>query len=331
MPDRAAGCRKCAADKIKEGEKNMKKRHSRYHTARKILIFWCLFIGIGALGGSACMLARPDGSLMGMQGLLPYFQVLPFAEVLYQNYVFPGIALLCVNGIPNLIAAALLFQKKKSGVILGGVLGLTLMAWIMIQFVIFPNNFIDNLYFDFGILQALTGLAALIFYGQEHFAFEAADYPNVGKNPDTLVVCFSRMGYTRKIAYEAADKIGAALYEIKASERTEGTLGFWWCGRYGMHGWDMPIAPISVDLAAYRRVILCTPVWVFGLAAPMRSFCRAANGKIKRVDYILVHHMNASFSAVADEMDRLLGVRRESFCSIRCRVGKYQEIGQAKA
>lgn len=308
----------------------MQKIHSRYNTARKILIFWCLFIGIGALGGSACMLLRPDGSLMGMQSLLPYFQVLPFADLLYQNYIFPGIALLCVNGIPNLIAAALLFRKKKSGVIMGGILGLTLMAWITIQFVIFPNNFMDDLYFDFGIFQALTGFATLIFYKQEHFAFEAADYPNVGKNSDTLAVYFSRMGYTRKIAYETADKTGADIYEIKATERTDGTLGFWWCGRYGMHGWEMPIMEIGVDLASYHKVIICSPIWVFGLAAPVRSFCRAAKGKIKKADYILVHHIGASFSGVADEMDRLLDVRRESFSSIRCRVGNYKIINKAE-
>ena len=29
---------------------------SRYQTARKWLIFWTLFIGIGAVAGAACML-----------------------------------------------------------------------------------------------------------------------------------------------------------------------------------------------------------------------------------------------------------------------------------
>ena len=30
--------------------------------------------------------------------------------------------------------------------------------------------------------------------------------------------------------------------------------GFWWCGRYGMHRWDMPIVPITVDLARFSHV-----------------------------------------------------------------------------
>lgn len=307
----------------------MSKNHSRYNTARKILIFWCLFIGVGALFGSACMLAKPDGSLMGMQGLLPFFQVLPFANVLFQDFVFPGISLLCVNGIPNLIAAALMLKKKRSGTVMGGILGLVLMAWIAIQFVIFPSNFMSNIYFTFGILQFLTGLAAFIFYKQEHFPFDTHDYPLVGSHGDTLVVYFSRMGYTRKLAYCAANETGADIYEVESAERTDGTPGFWWCGRYGMHGWDMPIKEIKVDLGSYQNVIICSPIWVFGPAAPMRSFCCAAKSKIKHVRYILVHHMGAPFEKAADEMDRLLGIRREGFTSVRCHIGNYKTISKS--
>ena len=64
---------------------------------------------------------------MGRASMLPYFQVLPFADILFQNYLFPGIALLIVNGLTNLVAALLLLRKKKIGVVLGGVFGVTLM------------------------------------------------------------------------------------------------------------------------------------------------------------------------------------------------------------
>lgn len=55
----------------------------RYNTARKILIFWTLFIGIGAVG----MLSDPTGKAMGMDKMLPYFQVLPFSDILFQDYI----------------------------------------------------------------------------------------------------------------------------------------------------------------------------------------------------------------------------------------------------
>lgn len=100
---------------------------SRCNTARKFLIFWTLFIGIGAVGGSTMMLADTSGRLMGMDAMLPYFQKLPFAEYVFRDFLFSGIALLIVNGITNLTAAVLLFMKKKSGILLGGIFGVTLM------------------------------------------------------------------------------------------------------------------------------------------------------------------------------------------------------------
>ena len=298
---------------------------SRFETARKWLIFWALFIGIGAVGGAACMLAAPDGSLLGMDGMLPYFQKLPFADVVFQDFLFSGFALLIVNGLTNLTAAGLLLVRKKIGIVLGGVFGVTLMLWICIQFYMFPLNFMSTIYFIFGLAQACTGYAAWVFYQQEQFTVRPEDYPNVGSNPRRLVVYFSRMGYGKKLALEEANRTGAELYEIRSTERTQGTLGFWWCGRYGMHHWAMPIEPISVDLAAYDHVTICSPIWVFALAAPVRVFCQEAAGQVKEVDYILVHHNNSPYENAAQEMDALLGLHRTGLRSVCCRKGRYHE------
>ena len=43
----------------------------------------------------------------------PYFQALPFAEVVFQDLTFSGWALLIVNGLTNLTAAALLLARKR--------------------------------------------------------------------------------------------------------------------------------------------------------------------------------------------------------------------------
>ena len=179
------------------------------------------------------MIIKPDGSVMGMQEMLPYFQVLPFADVLFQDFLFSGIMLTVVNGLTNLIAAGLIFANKKSGIIMGGIFGVTLMAWIVIQFVIFPANVMSSLWFSFGILQAITGYVCFVRYKQDHFVFDESEYQNVGKIPLCAVVYFSRTGYTKKLAYQIADERGADIYEITTTEKTDGDLGFLWCGRYG--------------------------------------------------------------------------------------------------
>ena len=302
------------------------KQKSRFQTARRVLIFWTLFVGVGAVAGALTMLLDPSGRIMGMDAMLPYFQVLPFADRVFQDFTFSGWALLIVNGLSNLTAAGLLLAKKKAGVALGGVFGVTLMLWICIQFYIFPPNFMSTSFFFVGAAQTAAGYAAWVFGKQEAFHVALADYPSIGTNANRLVVFFSRMGYVRKIAYEEANRSGATLYEVKSTERTDGTPGFWWCGRYGMHRWEMPIEPVSVDLSAYDHVTICTPIWVFALAAPMRSFCAQAAGKIREADYILVHHQNRSHESAADEMDRLLSLRRTGLRSLRCRTGRYRVV-----
>ena len=132
----------------------------KYDTARKWLIFWTLFIGIGAVAGGLSMIVDPSGKALHMDGMLPYFQILPFSDVIFQDFLFSGFALLIVNGLTNLTAAALLLRKRKAGVILGGIFGVTLMLWICIQFYMFPLNFMSTAYFVFGLCQAITGFAA---------------------------------------------------------------------------------------------------------------------------------------------------------------------------
>ena len=311
-------------------KKSNEKTYSRYRPARRALLFWTIFIGIGAVAGSSAMFIDPSGGLMGMDAMLPYFQKLPFAEIVFQDFVFSGISLLIVNGISNLTAAGLLIANKRIGAVLGGVFGITLMLWICIQFYMFPLNFMSTAYFIFGFIQAITGYMTVVFYDQEHFTVSESDYPNIGSDPTKLVVYFSRMGYTKKKALEAADRTGAEIYEVRAAERTSGTLGFWWCGRYGMHRWAMPIEDIGVQLEKYDHVTVCSPVWVFNLCAPMREFCKKASGRIRSADYILVHHQKSLYANAADEMDRLLGLKDTPAVSICCREGRYLKQGRIR-
>ncbi len=298
----------------------------RYHRFRRLLIFWTLFIGLGAVAGSAGMLLDPTGRAMGMDAMLPFFQVLPLADLLFRDFVFSGIALLIVNGLTNLTAAVLLLRKKKSGIWLGMLFGITLMLWICIQFYMFPPNFMSTIYFVFGLLQAITGYSCLVFYRQTQFHFDESAYPKIGTNPDELVVFFSRMGYVKKIAYEKANASGADILELKTDERVSGTLGFWWCGRYGMHRWGMEILPPDRELSGYERITVCTPVWVFSVCAPIRTFLTEYRDRLRRVDFVYVHYMKNRLPGVEKELKALSGkpdASCESFC---CRIGKLKNV-----
>lgn len=292
----------------------------RSKKSKKILMFWCLFIGIGALFGGACMLIRPDGSILGMQDLLKYFKVLPFSEYLFNDYVFSGIMLIIVNGISNLLAFFLMLKNEKLGITLGTLFGFTLILWICIQFYMFPMNFMDIIYFIFGLLQLITGYITLTFYKQEHFEFNKNDY-DIPKKSDTLVIYFSRMNYTRKVAYEIATELKAELLELTTNERTDGTLGFWWCGRYGMHSWCMPINE-NVDLKKYKKIVICSPIWVFDICAPVRDFIDKNYKDLKNCDLILIHFNKMKYNYVYDNLNKKYDLNINNKTTICSRKGK---------
>lgn len=296
----------------------------RYKRVKKILMFWCLFIGIGALWGSICMFIKPDGSLLHMENLLSYFKVLPFSDILFKNYIFSGIMLLLVNGISNFIAFYLLLKNKKIGIVLGMIFGITLMLWITIQFVILPKNMLSISYFIFGFMQFLIGIITLIFYVQEQFIFNESDY-HINKNSKTIVIYFSRMGYTRKIAYTIADKENANIYEITTKERTSGTFGFLWCGRFGMHKWRMNIESINLNLKKFDKVIIISPIWVFDLCSPIRDFCYKYKNDINSYELVLTHFMKSKFINVKEKVCKIIGKPCKKFTSICVRYGKIKE------
>ena len=297
-------------------------------TMRAILLFWTLFIGIGALAGSLSMLIEPDGSILHMESLLPYFSVLPLSRYLFQDYTFPGIALLLVNCVPNLVASHLILRKKESGIVLGVIQGIVLMLWITIQFVIFPFNFLSTSYFIFGILQAISGFMAYVFNAQEKMVVKKEDYRGIGSRGKDLVVFYSRLGYTRRIAYEIASETGGVVEELKAKERTEGTLGFWWCGRFGMHSMAMEIENPLYDPSQFESVIICTPIWVFGPSGPAIRYLEMERGKIDKL-HLVMNHFNTSFYMKAARLlEKKAGMKAESIRSFVSRIGR--TIGECR-
>ena len=69
------------------------------------------------------------------------------------------------------------------------------------------------------------------------------------------------------VVFEISDKLGASVLEVTTREKTEGTLGFLWCGKFGMLKKDMPIN-FDEDLSKYKKVIICTPIWIFTMSSP---------------------------------------------------------------
>ena len=125
---------------------------------RRIQLFWGFFIGVGAYFGAFMMITDPSGETFGMAPMLPYFQTLPFAEKLFQNFLVSGILLLLINGVTNTISVIMLLKHYKYGALSGLCCGIILMLWIIVQLIIFRGfNPVSVSFFIFGLLQAFNG------------------------------------------------------------------------------------------------------------------------------------------------------------------------------
>ena len=302
----------------------MKIYERRYNSARIILLVISLFVGLGALAGGITMIINPK--LMGVDELLPYLRKLPFGDKLYNDCTFAGIMLIIVNALTNFVASALIISKKKIGVILGMIFGITLMMWISIQFYALPANFMSILYFFIGVIQCVVGIAALVFNKQTRFTFDSSSYRNIGKNKNKVVIFFSRMGYTKKLAYEKADSLGADIIELTTDEKIDGTMGFWWCGRYAMHKWEMPINQKELDLSNYDEVYIFSPIWNFSVCGPIRTFMNQYKDEINIKEFTIVHFMNNELLNVKNEIDDMIGNTKYKFTSICSQIGKKKKI-----
>lgn len=85
---------------------------------------------------------------------------LPIPNFMKADFLWPGIALVLVNGLPNVIALVMRFRGKlKAFYSWGIVAGALLIAWTAFELAFIPNG-VSAFYLALGILQLLTNLYA---------------------------------------------------------------------------------------------------------------------------------------------------------------------------
>ena len=128
---------------------------------RIFLIVLTLFIAVGAIGGAIMMWVDPSGEGWGGAPMLDMLRAsMPWPEIFFKDFIPSGFALLAVNGFPQLLAALTLIKIKKfpyaPWIVLG--CGIILMLWIALEWVVWGFNPISNIYFGFGLLEAVAAI-----------------------------------------------------------------------------------------------------------------------------------------------------------------------------
>lgn len=121
----------------------------------KLEKFLTLFIGIGAVGGAVMMWIDPRGG----EPLLDLLRAkMPWSDIFFRNFIPSGFVLLALNGLPQIAAAILLFKNHRLAHWAVLVCGIILMLWIVLEWWVWGVNAISNLYFVFGLVEAVAAL-----------------------------------------------------------------------------------------------------------------------------------------------------------------------------
>lgn len=110
-----------------------------------------LFVGIGALPAGYGLITTPDGSSVGMSTEW-------LEGSLFPDFFIPGLFLLIVLGVINLLAAMPVFKRHKLSGIAGMVMGGILVLWIIIQVsIVGLTHWLQPLFFVVGLVQLTLG------------------------------------------------------------------------------------------------------------------------------------------------------------------------------
>lgn len=122
-----------------------------------------------------------------------------------------------------------------------------------------------------------------------------------------LVAFYSRKGHVKAAALAYAQKHNYELLEIKDTVNRNGFFGFINAGRQSKNKMSTPIEPITVDLSAYEKVVLCTPIWAGNCACPIRTFLKDYGSQIKDIDYVLMSGGRSEHQLAITDMDQTYG------------------------
>ena len=121
-----------------------------------------LFIAVGAIGGAVMMWADPSGVSWGGEPMLDLLRAkMPWPEIFFKDFVPSGFVLLAVNGLTQFLAALMLVKKLPQAFGVTLACGVILMLWIVLEWWIFGFNPVSNVYFFFGLVEAVAAFRGI--------------------------------------------------------------------------------------------------------------------------------------------------------------------------
>ena len=115
-----------------------------------------IFVAVGAVGGAVMMWMDPSGMSWGGEPMLDLLRAkMPWPDVFFKNFIPSGFALLAVNGLPQILAALMLFKNHRLAYWTCFVCGTILMLWIALEWWIWGFVALSNIFFVLGVVEVV--------------------------------------------------------------------------------------------------------------------------------------------------------------------------------
>lgn len=123
----------------------------------------------------------------------------------------------------------------------------------------------------------------------------------------SAVIYFSKTGNTAKIAKHIAKELDAPIEGI-VRLGGGGVLGFFREIAQSLSGKQPNILPLSLDISAYDRIIIGTPVWAGNVSSPVTSFLAQYGGGIQSAAAFITHgDAKNPYPDVFEQLQTMLG------------------------
>lgn len=121
-----------------------------------------LFIAVGAIGGAVMMWTDPTGVSWGGEPMLDLLRAkMPRPELFFRDFKPSGYVLLAVIGLPQLLAALMLFKNHPLAYWSVLACGVILMLWIVLEWYVWGFVALSNVFFGFGLLETAAAVHCL--------------------------------------------------------------------------------------------------------------------------------------------------------------------------
>ncbi len=129
---------------------------------------------------------------------------------------------------------------------------------------------------------------------------------------DTLIICYSYTGTSRILAQLLSAQQGWPVGEVIELQSRAGAGGTVRCILDSLLRRQPPISYQGPDPARFDNVVLVSPIWMYRLAGPMRTFVASRAEVLEQVALISVMGSAGAVNAVAEVVSLLDDVAVEA-------------------